>query len=188
MTPYLLDLLERNRVKEYGVDVLAVLTDLKNHGIDPANEFRELFYDSSPEATRWHAFALEGLRGLAARGELQEKQAIELLEMTDMLAWAYRSMEEYYKSISVLANSQKTALVLVQFVQDKLREKKDSAQWRWLAFFAAGNLLQTQKAQIPCTLVEKLLEEAHNEPESSPHKKYFLEIANAAQQVAVGVP
>ena len=186
MTDYLIDLLKRNRVAEYGVDVLAVVTELKNQGKDPVKEFRELFYDSTLEATRWHSYALEGLRGLAARGHLTEKQAIELLVMTDILAWAYRSMEEYYKSISALANSTETAPVLVQFVQQKLGEQKDLAQWRWLAFFAAGSLLQTRKAQIPCTVVAQLLEEASNEQEPR-RKQYFQEVATSARE-ALGLP
>ena len=94
-------------------------------------------------------------------------------------------MEEYYKTISALANSKEAAPALVKFVQQKLGEK-DLSQWRWLAFFAAGNLLQTRKSPIPSTVVKKLLEEASNEPDPQ-RKHYFEEVANSAREV-FGLP
>lgn len=184
MADFLLNLLKSNVDLTHGViNVRAVVTELDNQKKDPAEEFIRLFSD--PESSAWRFYAMVGMRSLADRGRLKKEQAQKLLEMTETLVQARMSMEEYYKTISALASTKETALVLVDFVQQKL-EKKEPPQWRWLAFVAAGDLLQTRKVAIPSTVVKKLLEEVPNEPEPQ-QKRYLQEIANAAQKV-FGLP
>ena len=185
MTDSLIDLLKSNVVEGHGVtNVWAVVNELEKQNKNPATEFTRLFY--APEGKPWCFYAVVGMRSLVERGSLKKEEARTLLKMTETLVLARRSMEEYYRTISILASSRETAPVLVEFVEEKLGEK-DQTQWRWLAFFAVGELLQAQKATIPRAVVEKLLEEVNKEPE--PQRRWYLnEVATTAQRRALSLP
>ena len=179
----LIELLMSNVSEPYGlVNVQAVIDELTAHKIDPAVALTDLFRD--PEASAWHFYALVGMRSLALHRRLKQKHADTLLRMTEALA-PYADTDEYFKTISVLACSRETAPVLVKFVRQTL-EKKNIQDWRWLAFFAVGSILEKKTASIPRELVKKLLDEAPNEPEPQ-RREQLEEIADVAQKV-FGLP
>lgn len=179
----LIDLLQKHIIEPHGVvNLRAVLDELMHEHKDPVEEFTELFND--PRAKRWYFYALEGMRGLAVRGYLEEAQATKLLAMTESVA-SQRGEDEYFESIEALAHSPKTLPVLVGFIQQTL-ERHDTPNWRWLAFFAAETLLRKKAAaEMPSELVAKL-EEAATQEHDERRKRQLAEIAHAVAKAVQG--
>lgn len=155
-------LFRKHVLAEHGVvNVRAVINELAAQKENPVLALNQLLDDA--EAVDWHFYAAEGLRSLAAQGTLDANDGRKLLDVTRALYQRW-GMDEYYKSVTALAASPRTAPLLAEFVEQRL-EQQDVRDWRWLAFFAAGTLLQQVPRVLTRRLAEQLQKEAVLEPD-----------------------
>jgi hypothetical protein len=153
------DLFRKHFLHEH-VNVRAVINELNAQKENPVSAFHKLLDDA--EAADWHFYATEGLRSLAAQGRLDPAEGRKLLDATRALSQQF-GVDEYYKSVTALAASPSTAPFA-----DRARGAKAATagvrDWRWLAFVAAGTLLQ----QVPKVLTQHLAEELQREAAVEP--------------------
>lgn len=129
------------------------------------------------EADDIHYWVYAALQGLAYRGMLSYEAAQALLKNTER--FAYADAEEWFKSIHVLACSSEGIRVLFEFVENRLLQKRDIRNWRWLAFSIVGSVLYYAKTTvvIPDAIKEKLKAEAKLESDLE-LKTQFQEIVD----------
>ena len=172
MTSLLTELMQKYYLSDHGtVNVRMVLEELRKEGHKPSQLFADLALVDDPTQRRWQLYAVEGLRTLAAEGQCSVDEARTLLLATNNLA-SVLCTDEFIKTINSLVASQKSTSILIEFIGDHL--EKPTEEDRWLAFYAAGMLIENRKKEfIPIGISEALREAANAEPENKRRQEYL---------------
>jgi len=145
-------LIDAKLERDETIDILSLVNELENNGIETADAFEALLND--PTAFDWHYYALAGMRVLAEQGRLPRNKARTLLERTDRVAWQM-GIDEFYKSIEAVVHSPVTVPALLDFVEERLLGQRDIREWRWLAFTAVASVLQSEEVEITSLLRDR---------------------------------
>lgn len=129
------------------------------------------------EADDVHYWVYAALQGCAQRGMLSYEAAQALLKTTERFSHA--NTEEWFRSTHVLACSPEGMRALLEFVENRLLQKRDIRNWRWLAFSMVGSILYYSKTTvvIPDAIKEKLKAEVKLESDQE-SKAQFQEIVD----------
>ncbi len=117
---------------------------------------------ADPRVAYWQPYALDLLRLLAGQSKLSVEECRQLLALTT----GCRDLDEYYKTISVLASSREAADAVVEFVADQVG---GGAVWGGpdLALFALYALMRNGvSVALPFRLLETLSVVIAEEPDS----------------------
>ena len=170
MTSILTELMQKYYLTDHGtVNVRMVLNELREKG----NNLTQLFADlvDDPTQQRWQLSQLKGceLWWLKANAVLLRP---EYYFVRQIILLQFISAEEFMKTINSLAASQKSAPILIEFIRAHL--EKPTEEDRWLAFYAAGMLVENRKkAFIPMDICEALRKAANAEPENKRRQEYL---------------
>lgn len=172
------ELFARHRDKSGRVDTSALASELGKAYADPAGVLEQFL--GLPDTGDWRYYEFDIMRELAEQGQLSRDEAWGFLEKMCLL-WARLDADEFYDTIYAMACSEKTAPVLLEFMETHLLKKQDVRDWRWLTFTAVGEVAQRKTADIPQSLMQMLRSEAEKEEDHQRRRQlteylYFPEI------------
>lgn len=152
--------------------VLRWIESMRTAGLNPGAEFLDVLEDRRRRPL--HYSAIQGLRSLAVKGELDKSRCARLLQYAEEISTAEADDEILIDTLGSVASSPTGVTILPSFIERWV----DDADKRWFGFYAVGSLINRGASDFSDSFFRKIIGAAAKETSADRRTRYVELVGN----------